>query len=237
MARPRPFVRSALVLGFAAALTRLVGCVGEDAATRPAGTLPDGQGCALGSESCGCTSGGACDPGLRCLSERCVRVGEDGAILTDTGATDAPVGDASLDTTDVREVGIEGGTVLVTVSMSGAKEKPTPSNSPGTGGPSSLVLDTVSGQLKGTIPFANLLGFTTAAHIHQASCSAAGPVLYTLAVQTGVKSGSINVDVTLTPADVMLVQKREFYVNLHTEQFTGGEIRGQLVAAGDVDCP
>jgi len=234
MARSRPFVRSALVLGFAAALTRLVGCVGEDAATRPAGTLPDGQGCALGSESCGCTSGGACDPGLRCLSERCVRVGEDGATLSDTGATD---GDASLDTTDAREVGVEGGTVLVTVSMSGPKEKPAPTNSPGTGGPATLVLDTVTGQLKGTIPFTNLLGATTAAHIHQAPCSSAGPVLYSLAVQTGLTSGSINVDVTLTPADVMLVQKREFYVNLHTNQFTAGEIRGQLVGAGDVDCP
>jgi hypothetical protein len=33
------------------------------------------QDCPIGSEGCPCTGGGACDPGLTCLSEVCVNAG------------------------------------------------------------------------------------------------------------------------------------------------------------------
>jgi hypothetical protein len=48
----------------------------------------DGSKCALGSESCACTAGGACDPGLMCLSSRCVRPGgADAGGQSGTGAS------------------------------------------------------------------------------------------------------------------------------------------------------
>lgn len=44
--------------------------------------------CAVGKESCACTSGGACDVGLVCASSRCVRLGGS----QDGGASDGAVG-------------------------------------------------------------------------------------------------------------------------------------------------
>jgi hypothetical protein len=35
-------------------------------------------GCGVGTEGCSCTSGGICDPGLMCLSKKCVRLGGSG---------------------------------------------------------------------------------------------------------------------------------------------------------------
>lgn len=54
---------SALILG-------ITSCSSED---------DPGKACAVGTETCACTAGGACDPGLRCLSMRCVRPGDGGA--------------------------------------------------------------------------------------------------------------------------------------------------------------
>jgi hypothetical protein len=34
---------------------------------------PEGDSCAVGGEGCACTSGGSCDTGLTCLSQRCVK--------------------------------------------------------------------------------------------------------------------------------------------------------------------
>ena len=47
-----------------------VGCVGGGGGHHDGGI--DGGDCQVGSESCDCTSGGACDPGLTCVSEVCV---------------------------------------------------------------------------------------------------------------------------------------------------------------------
>jgi len=53
---------------------------------------PDGD-CAIGSEGCACTAGGACDDGLSCLSNLCVNAGGgDG-----DGDTSLPVGDGDGD--------------------------------------------------------------------------------------------------------------------------------------------
>src|SRR5687768_12541468 len=41
-------------------------------------TDEDGASCTVGAEGCVCTEGGACDPGLQCLSERCVDPGGGG---------------------------------------------------------------------------------------------------------------------------------------------------------------
>lgn len=50
----------------------------------------DGGSCVVGAEGCPCSPGGACDPGLSCLSELCViqgagRAGQGGGDTTSTG--------------------------------------------------------------------------------------------------------------------------------------------------------
>src|SRR4051812_33769075 len=44
--------------------------------------------CAVGTERCECTGGGSCDPGLSCLSNRCVRLAGDASAAH----TQPPVG-------------------------------------------------------------------------------------------------------------------------------------------------
>jgi len=50
-----------------------------------------GQNCPVGAETCPCTSGGACDAGLTCLSETCVRLPGDSSdsneVTSDPSAT------------------------------------------------------------------------------------------------------------------------------------------------------
>jgi Protein of unknown function (DUF1566) len=53
--------------------------------------------CEIGSEGCQCTSGGACDDGLTCLSDLCVNTGSDSDSDADTdGDTDSDT-DADID--------------------------------------------------------------------------------------------------------------------------------------------
>lgn len=64
-----------------------------------------------------------------------------------------------------------------------------------------------------------------AAHIHRGSQSENGPIFKALAVDaTGNGSGTIQ----LTPAELAQFVSRPFYVNLHTEAFPPGAIRGQI---------
>jgi len=57
----------------------LVAALGAGLALSPAGCGGGGDdGCKVGSEGCTCTGGGSCDPGLSCLSSRCVKAGSPG---------------------------------------------------------------------------------------------------------------------------------------------------------------
>lgn len=67
------------VLLFLAVLTSATGCNG-------------GSNCETGSEGCVCTSGGACDPGLQCLSQRCV----DPLWVPDGGSTSSLLPDGGM---------------------------------------------------------------------------------------------------------------------------------------------
>jgi hypothetical protein len=65
---------AAAMVGFLAGFTSLSvsGCGGDD--------------CRVGSESCACTAGGACDPGLSCASMRCVKLGGSTGSAGSTGS-------------------------------------------------------------------------------------------------------------------------------------------------------
>ena len=137
-------------------------------------------------------------------------------------------------------------------SLSGGAEAPAVA-SPGTGN-STVEIDTVLHTLRIQTTFANLLGPTTASHIHccalpGTSAGVATQLPSFVGFPLGVTSGSfLNVfDMSLaaswnpafitaqggTPLsafDVLVanMQAGRTYVNIHTTQFTGGEIRGNL---------
>ena len=63
---------------------------------------------------------------------------------------------------------------------------------------------------------------TVAAHIHSGAAGTNGPVVVPLTVKPGC------VTVTSTLAASIKAQPSQFYVNVHTAQFLGGAVRGQL---------
>lgn len=76
------FVLSCLFVG---------GCV-SDSPVGDGGADTGVDACAVGNEGCPCTSGGACNPNLECLSNLCVNPNKDAA--TDSGPSDGGAGDA-----------------------------------------------------------------------------------------------------------------------------------------------
>jgi hypothetical protein len=144
---------------------------------------------------------------------------------------------------------------VLTTTLSGANEVP-PSGSPGIG--SALVtLDTVTNLMTVNVSFAGLVSPTIASHIH--CCAPPGTnAMVATTVPTfpgfplGVTSGAYlqTFDLTLAssynPAFItahggtVAQAQADFiagllagqtYLNIHTTQFPGGEIRGQLVQA------
>jgi hypothetical protein len=136
--------------------------------------------------------------------------------------------------------------------MSGPAESP-PNNSPGV----SISTVEVNGMtLRVEVPFRDLVSPTLASHIH---CCTASPLTGTAPIAlpftdfpTGVTAGSYTKAFDLTSATVFEptflsgnggnaagartallngIAANEAYVNIHTERFPAGEIRGFLVAA------
>lgn len=144
--------------------------------------------------------------------------------------------------------------LVFTTTLTGAQEVP-PSGSPGIG--SALVtLDTVTNILTVNVSFAGLVSPTTASHIH--CCTGPGAnALVATAVPTfpgfplGVTTGTYLMSFDLTSAStynpafitanggtvagaqaafITGLTNGLTYLNIHTQQFPGGEIRGQLAA-------
>jgi len=86
-----------------------------------------------------------------------------------------------------------------------------------------------------TLEVRNMTMAPFAAHIHPAPRNIAGPVAVPLATPPGATSsvsGCITADEAgvMTPAELaaIVADPRAFYVNVHTANYPGGEIRGQL---------
>lgn len=147
-----------------------------------------------------------------------------------------------------------GATALYTVALDGPSESP-PNASPGTGS-GVVAYDDVAHTLHIQLTFSDLIGTTTAAHIHSPT---AVPGTGTVGVATqvpsfagfplGVTSGVFDQTYDLTqasswnpsfinanggtPASAELalatsMAEGRAYFNIHTSEYTGGEIRGFL---------
>lgn len=140
-------------------------------------------------------------------------------------------------------------------TMSGPSEEP-PNASPGYG-VAEIIIDDVAHTMRLMIPFNDLLGATTVAHIH---CCTASPLLGTAGPATtipslpgfplGVSSGTYDFTLDLTDptsystafltanggnaaaaeaAFIAGIEGNQSYLNIHTNLYPNGEIRGFLV--------
>jgi hypothetical protein len=104
--------------------------------------------------------------------------------------------------------------------MNGANERPTPNNSTATGVARVWIRPDLTGML---YEMTNTVVSANNAHIHRGGPDVAGPVVYPLAFGPNV-SGTL----PLTAGDLYDLMSGNFYVNIHSPTFPGGEIRGQL---------
>lgn len=140
-----------------------------------------------------------------------------------------------------------GGPIMYAAELRGPKEVP-PNNSTAFG--SALVtLDLTNNTVAWEVNSSGVAS-PTASHIHRGSSAVAGPVIINFAtspsqITNGHTSGSNTIAAqqtsVLTAADLTNLASattaKDFYVNLHSTAFPGGEIRGQLAPAQEVDIP
>lgn len=118
-----------------------------------------------------------------------------------------------------------GSTTTFRAMLSGASEVP-PTQSSGTGNLEAS-LDKATHTLRWKMTYSGLTGPATAAHFH-------GPALP--GTNAGVvvpfpNAGSpIDGQATLSPAQTDDLMAGKWYVNVHTERYPAGEIRGQVMA-------
>lgn len=113
--------------------------------------------------------------------------------------------------------------IHLAASLDGTQEVP-PNASPGTGS-ATVTLDDVTGELSWEVQWSGLTGIVSAAHFH-------GPAL------PGVNAGvQVALDSTQNPTagSVVISGQQQadllaglWYINVHTDLFPGGEIRGQV---------
>ena len=121
----------------------------------------------------------------------------------------------------------------LTGPLIGANETP-PNASPATGSVD-ITVDTGANDVLFTLTFVNLVGPSTAAHIHEGIAGLAGPVKVPLPLGSASGLTSATTSGTGTPiggfnvADIVS-NPTGFYVNLHSSVFPGGEIRGQIIS-------
>lgn len=116
-------------------------------------------------------------------------------------------------------------TVTFKATLNGENEVP-PNESMATG-TASFKYDTITHKLSGTVTFSGMTA--TASHIHIGDSTVAGPVVIPLDVTPPVTS-----PIKLEPTTLDSTQRADlmnglYYVNIHSEAYPAGEIRGQLV--------
>ena len=116
---------------------------------------------------------------------------------------------------------------VVTVNMSGTNETPR-AGDPDGAGTATLRFRRDAGQVCYRLRVQNINLPSVGAHIHRAPAGQAGPIVvqFTAPNASGVSSGCTAA--TQAQLDEILANLAGFYVNVHTTDFPGGAVRGQL---------
>jgi len=113
------------------------------------------------------------------------------------------------------------GSGAIKVNLSGAEQVP-PLSVPGSGSGSFRVAD--DGTITGSVTTKDVQG--TMAHIHRGAKGANGPVIVPL--DKNGDTYSVPAGRKLTPQQIEDLKAGNLYVNVHSNRFKGGEVRGQL---------
>jgi hypothetical protein len=109
----------------------------------------------------------------------------------------------------------------------GASQETSPVTSPGRGD-AYLYYDKASSRVRYNIDWSDLTGPAVAADFHRGAMGVDGPPVHALSFTPG-DSVVNGVWPEITPDDLDALMKGNVYVNVHTQQYPNGEIRGQLV--------
>jgi len=113
------------------------------------------------------------------------------------------------------------GSNAISVTLSGAEEVP-PASTSGSGSGSIRVAE--DGAVSGSVSTTGVPG--TMAHIHQGAKGMNGPVIVPL-----TKSGdtyTVPANAKLNASQMQALKAGNLYVNVHSDKYKGGEVRGQL---------
>lgn len=110
----------------------------------------------------------------------------------------------------------------IKVTLSGGEEVPAVKTSASGGGTIAIDADK---SVSGSVTTTGVAG--TMAHIHIAAAGKNGPVVVPL-TKSGDNTWSVAAGAKLTDAQYAAYKAGELYVNVHSAQNKGGEIRGQL---------
>ncbi|MGH2418479.1 MAG: CHRD domain-containing protein [Candidatus Limnocylindria bacterium] len=119
----------------------------------------------------------------------------------------------------------------LTATLAGVTEGENPGNPDGSG-TASVVLDPATGEACWEL-MSDGIGAVTQSHIHVGAAGASGGVVVPLDVDgfDGTSEGCTS-DVDAAVLQAVIDNPAGHYVNLHTEDFPAGAIRGQLAGAG-----
>ncbi len=122
-----------------------------------------------------------------------------------------------------------GGAPRVT-TMTGLENVPVTST--GASGFASITLNVGQQRVCWSISFEHLSSIATASHIHRAAPGSNGPIVVPLNPN---QDGCTSADPALI--NEIITHPERFYVNVHSVDFPGGEIRGQLSNPGQSKLP
>ncbi|HXG58569.1 MAG TPA: CHRD domain-containing protein, partial [Thermoanaerobaculia bacterium] len=119
--------------------------------------------------------------------------------------------------------------------LTGSQEAPTPNTSTAYGF-ATIVIDSTRTQLTANVKVTGLTTPVTGAHIHKEAAGVAGPVVVSFNAPASLSGNRITGTFTIASglADDIIANPQNYYVNVHTTQYPGGEIRGQLASTSGI---
>jgi CHRD domain/Secretion system C-terminal sorting domain len=121
--------------------------------------------------------------------------------------------------------GTSGETQYSQVLITGLQE--VPANLSTATGLAAVMVDKITGQTYVTGAFSGLSSNVSSAHLHQGAVGTNGGVVMALTID-GNTQGVVSGSQVLTPAQVEAYMNGLLYINIHSVNFPGGEIRAQL---------